>query len=216
MKNSHEIGFLFDLDGVLIDSESEYTGIWTEINDCFPTGINNFALAIKGQTLPEILGKYFSPEIHDEVVTMLYEKEQKMRYEYLPGARELLEEIKNEGYGCILVTSSNEMKMKHLREERPELPSYFKDMVTADKVNHSKPDPEGYILGAKMLNLTSADCVVFEDSLQGVMAGKRSGAFVIGLSTTLDAETLRPHCDMIIKDLSETNLKMIINTLKDE
>ena len=64
--NNDNIGFLFDLDGVLIDSESEYTQIWEEIDRHFPTGIENFAIRIKGQTLPEILNANFSPETHSK------------------------------------------------------------------------------------------------------------------------------------------------------
>ena len=56
MKDQEDkIGFLFDLDGVLIDSETEYTRIWTEIEQRFPTGIADFAIKIKGQTLLQLL-----------------------------------------------------------------------------------------------------------------------------------------------------------------
>ena len=208
-----KIGFLFDLDGVLIDSETEYTRIWTEIDNAFPTGIENFALKIKGQTLPEILERNFPAEDHEGVVRLLNEKEQKMRYEWLPGAREMLQAIRNLGYECVLVTSSNELKMKHLREERPELPGFFKDIVTADRISHSKPDPEGYLLGASMLGVKPSRCVVFEDSLQGVKAGKASGALVVGLTTTLKKETIEPFSDIIVKNLKEINLEELINEL---
>ena len=54
-----KVGFLFDLDGVLIDSEKEYTSIWTEIDRQFPSGYENLALRIKGMTLTEIIDTYF-------------------------------------------------------------------------------------------------------------------------------------------------------------
>lgn len=123
--NSETIGFLFDLDGVLIDSEREYTRIWSEIDRKYPTGIENFAIKIKGQTLPEILNKHYPPELHQAVTDELNRMEQQMRYEWLPGARELLENIRSRGFKAVLVTSSNDIKMQHLREERPELEGYF-------------------------------------------------------------------------------------------
>ena len=212
---SNEIGFLFDLDGVLIDSESEYTRIWTEIDRHFPSGVDNFPIVIKGQTLPEILNTHYPVELHDSVVEMLNAKEQQMRYEYLPGAFELLSRLNEEGYGCVLVTSSNEMKMNHLREERPELEHFFADIVTADKITHSKPHPEGYLLGASMLGVPAAKCVVFEDSRQGVRAGNAAGAFVIGLTTTLPAETLKPYCNRIVGTLADIDLNELAEILKE-
>ena len=63
---------LFDLDGVLIDSETIYTEIWSRIERAHPTGIDNFALKIKGSTLQRILDKYFpEPDIRADVVRML-------------------------------------------------------------------------------------------------------------------------------------------------
>lgn len=209
-----KIGFLFDLDGVLIDSESEYTRIWNEIDRRFPTGFENFAIKIKGQTLPEILSTYFDPKDHDAVTDMLNEMEQQMRYNWLPGAKEFLEKIKRRGYGAILVTSSNDMKMRHLREERPELEGYFADVVTADRISRSKPDPEGYLLGAKLLGAKPERCAVFEDSAQGVRAGKAAGAFVTGLTTTLPMENLKPCCDLITGTLTDVSLDEIIQTLQ--
>lgn len=207
------IGFLFDLDGVLIDSEREYTRIWTEIDGKFPTGIKDFALQIKGQTLPEILNKYFPEKDHPAVTDMLNRMEQQMKYPWLPGAKELLESINRNGYKAVLVTSSNDMKMRHLREERPELEGYFFDIVTADKISKSKPDPEGYLLGARMLGIEPEHCVVFEDSAQGVHAGHDAGAYVIGLTTTLPEEKLRKYCNRIVTTLADVSLDNLIANL---
>lgn len=212
--NTERIGFLFDLDGVLIDSESEYTRIWQEIDRRYPTGIENFAIKIKGQTLPEILGKNYPPELHEAVTDALNSMEQVMRYEMLPGAAEMLSELRRRGLGAVLVTSSNDMKMRHLREEQPELESYFTDIVTADRITRSKPDPEGYKLGARLLGARPSRCVVFEDSAQGVRAGRAAGAYVVGLTTTLPASILEPFADMLVGTLADVDLDALIQLLK--
>ena len=62
--------------------------------------------------------------------------------------------------------------MAHLKEELPELRDMFDFVVTADLITKSKPDPEGYLLGAKKIDKDIRNCVVFEDSAQGVKAGK--------------------------------------------
>lgn len=212
--NNDNIGFLFDLDGVLIDSESEYTRIWQEIDRSYPTRVENFAIRIKGQTLPEILDRYFNPDTHTDVVAMLNSMEQRMRYEMLPGALEMLEDLRRRGIGCVLVTSSNNVKMRHLREEQPDLESYFKDIVTADRISRSKPDPEGYLLGADILGADPRRCVVFEDSAQGVRAGHDAGAYVVGLTTTLPESQIAEFCDRTVATLAETDTDSIIEILK--
>lgn len=206
-------GFLFDLDGVLIDSEKEYTRIWQRIGERFPTGFVDFAIRIKGQTLPEILGTYYPPELHGEVTDMLNEMEQRMHYDYLPGARETLEILNSMGLGCALVTSSNEVKMRHLREELPELEGYFGAIVTADKISRSKPDPEGYLLGARLLGADPCHCAVFEDSAQGARAGRAAGAYVVGLTTTLPESDIRAHCDRIAATLADIDINEIVEIL---
>lgn len=209
------IGFLFDLDGVLIDSETEYTRIWNEIDRRFPTGVKDFAIIIKGQTLPEILETYFPAEIQEEVVGMLNDMEQKMHYAMLPGASEMLGELKRRGLPCALVTSSNNVKMRHLREEQPKLEGYFDFIVTADLITKSKPDPEGYLLAAEKLGVNPRRCVVFEDSAQGVRAGKGAGAFVTGLTTTLPAEKLSPYTDRLARTLADVSLDELIDILEN-
>lgn len=224
MANDEKIGFLFDLDGVLIDSETEYTRIWTAITREFystPEGefpdddqSRDVALRIKGQTLTHILEEYFpDPDVQREVTAMLDMLEQRMRYNWLPGAKELLEQIAQAGYEAVLVTSSNEMKMKHLREERPDLEGYFRAIVSADMIKHSKPDPEGYELGASLICASPARCAVFEDSVQGVAAGYRAGAYVIGVSGTVDAERLKDNSDIIVSSLTEINIDELISIL---
>lgn len=225
MANDGKIGFLFDLDGVLIDSETEYTRIWTAIAREFyrtPEGeipdddhARDVALRIKGQTLAHILEDNFpDPAVRTEVTEMLDMLEQRMRYCWLPGAREFLEQITHSDFDAVLVTSSNSVKMKHLREELPELESYFKAMVCAESIKHSKPDPEGYLLGANLIGANPARCAVFEDSVQGVTAGRRAGAFVTGVAGTVGAERLEEYSDMIVSSLTEINLDELIKNLR--
>lgn len=208
------IGFLFDLDGVLIDSESEYSRIWTILNKEFPTGIESFDKVIKGCTLDKILNDYFpGEELQARLSARLHQLEGQMKYEYLPGAKEFLDELSRRNLKKALVTSSDNSKMQHLNEELPDIIGYFDFLVTAEKVTESKPSPQGYLLAAKEIGKHPRNCVVFEDSLQGVMAGRNSGAFVVGIYGTLPAETLVPYSDIIVGDLSEINLDQLIETL---
>lgn len=211
MEMENKYGFLFDLDGVLIDSEKEYSRIWATVNSEYPTGIADLEVKIKGCTLDKILEDYYPDKsVRNAVVARLYELEGKMHYEYLPGAYELLSALRAGNYSAAMVTSSNDDKMRHLDEELPDIRNFFKTIVTADQIKKSKPDPEGYLKGAKLLDRDIENCVVFEDSLQGVKAGHCAGAFVVGVAGTLPREVLLPYSDIVVNNLSEINLNDLI------
>lgn len=215
-KQEQEIGFLFDLDGVLIDSEKEYSKIWAQINREFPSGVENLEQVIKGCTLTKILNdNYESEEVRNRVANRLHELENRMKYEYLPHAREFLMELKSRGIPCALVTSSDNKKMDHLREEIGEIFGFFDFIVTGDLVKTSKPSPEGYILAAKKLNKNPRKCVVFEDSLQGVTAGENADSYVVGIAGTLPAEKLKPHSNIVINNFNELDLDNLIQEINN-
>lgn len=195
-------GFLFDLDGVIIDSERKYTEIWKEVDKSFPTGVNDFYLKIKGMTLEAILENYYpDSDIRQKVTDMLYDLEGKIIYEYCEGAEEFLDILNSKGIATALVTSSNGLKMKRLWEHLPNLKSKFKVIIDGDMVVNSKPDPEGYIRAADLLKLPIEDCAVVEDSVQGVKAGRAAGAFVIGVPGTLPASDLENFSDLMAMNL---------------
>lgn len=209
------IGFLFDLDGVLIDSEEQYTRIWEEIEECFPTGVENFARVIKGTTLDNILSTYYpDSDTQKEVRKLLAEKEETMTYGYTPGAAELLQNLSDRGEKAVLVTSSNRDKMNILRRQIPEMENRFIAIVTGDKVTRSKPHPEGYLLGAGITGAHPRNCVVFEDSMQGVKAGQSAGCYVIGVAGTYPAERLAEYSDTIVDNLLQIDIDNLIKLLK--
>ena len=207
MEKKNNIGCLFDLDGVLIDSERMYTKIWEAIEQQWPTGIENFAYKIKGTTLEDILDHYFPDEnVKAQVVKELYRLEGLMIYAPMPGAIELLDELKRQNIPVALVTSSNDLKMQHLWSDMPELKDKFDVIITGDEVAHSKPDPEGYLTAARRIGIAPKYCAVFEDSLQGVKAGKAAGAFVVGVAGTLKAEDIAPYSDMVVNGVAGVNV----------
>ncbi len=209
-------GFLFDLDGVLIDSENAYSEIWTRIEREYPTGIEDFARKIKGTTLEKILSdNYPDASTRAKVEARLYELEGQMKYTPLPGAVELLSTLNRRGIPAVIVTSSNDKKMQHLWSDLPDFRQYFRKIVDGDMVTHSKPDPEGYLLGASLIDRKPEHCVVFEDSLQGVKAGHNSGAYVVGVAGTLRAETIAPYCDVVVDTLEGFDVEGLVKILEN-
>lgn len=194
-------GVLFDLDGVLVDSEGEYTKFWGGMGRRYDVGGETFASDIKGTTLTEIL-KAFPESEREGIVSELHEFEKNMTYPWIAGAEAFVKSLAAAGIPFAIVTSSDEVKMNYLFKAHPELKEMVSALVTAGLVTNSKPDPEGYLKGASMIGVPIEDCFVFEDSMQGLEAGRRSGATVIGLATTNSRERINGKACKIIDDFA--------------
>ena len=201
MKQKERIA-LFDLDGVLLDTEKQYTIFWNSVAEKFFYPPNkSFATDIKGQTLDTIYKTYFPDEkVRQKIEEGLLTLEQEMAYPFIPGAEELLADFKRHGVKMALVTSSGEDKMKQVYRIHPEFKDYFNTVITAKDVSRSKPAPDCYLQGASFFSVPVSQCVVFEDSLNGLCAGRKAGMFVVGLTTTLSYEIVARQADLIIPD----------------
>lgn len=213
IKTDNRCAALFDLDGVLIDSETVYTRFWSEMGRKFRPDVPTLAIDIKGTTLTHILGTYFKPDTHAYIKERLDELERTMPFDLKPGVRDLLASLNERNVPAVMVTSSNEQKMTSLWTRQPELRGFFKGIVTADMIHHSKPDPEGYLSGAAIAGVPPRNCVVFEDSEQGVMAGQRAGAYVVGVAGTLPAAVIAPYSDRVVDTLQNFDVDALIDTL---
>ncbi len=203
-------GALFDLDGVLVDSESLYTRFWSEMEERFPTGDPNYAINIKGMTLTKILGNY--PEDQRQaVVKAIHDFEETMVYPVMPGVYDFLAMLRKSGASTAIVTSSDSVKMSYLFDQHPDFRELFDVIIDGSMVKKSKPDPEGYLTAAAALGFDAADCIVFEDSIQGLEAGRASGARVVGLATTFPRQRIKPLADIVIDSFEGLQISDIID-----
>lgn len=195
---------LFDLDGVLIDSETLYTRFWENVGKVHKLPSPTFAYDIKGTTLDDILTTYFpEPEVRQSVDRLLHKFENEIVYPVFPGALEFVDSLRGRGLKTVIVTSSDNKKMDFLFAQHPDFASHFDAIVTAADVTHSKPHPEPYLVGAAKAGADAKECLVFEDSFQGLESGRRAGCRVIGLSTTNSAEAIEGKADMVVGSLGE-------------
>ena len=202
---------LFDFDGVIADTESQYTTFWNRMGMEY-LGLENFGHTIKGQTLVQIFGKYFDgmTREQEEIVPQLNAFEEQMTYEYIPGAYEFMQELKAAGIPSAIVTSSNDVKMANAYKAHPELRQLVDMVLTSEHFSKSKPDPECFLKGMEILGGAPEDTYVFEDSLHGINAGRASGAHVIGLATTNPRETIEPLCETVIDNFIGFSLNCIV------
>jgi len=173
-------------------------------------------MKIKGQSMKRIRFMYFSdcPEIGDKIVDDIMSYEEKLSYYYINGAEEFIKEASQKNVNIAVVTSSNDMKMNNVYAAHPELKDYFHYFITANQITKSKPNPECFLLGMKMFNAIPSRTIIFEDSIYGLTAARKSGAFVVGLATTYTKEEIEPLSDLVINDFTNTSVEEIISIAK--
>lgn len=197
----NNIAYLFDLDGVVIDTEKEYTRIWTEIGNKYIPNVKNFAQQIKGNHIKNIYENYLSHISIDEwedIVEYIRDLGKKMNYNYVEGAKEFLQELKSRNHLTALVTSSDNNKLDILFSKLPEIKTFFNVIVSSDDDVMGKPYPDPYLLAAKKLNIEPEKCIVFEDAIAGIESGIAANMYVIALSTTHPVEQLRKYTPKVI------------------
>lgn len=196
---------LFDLDGVLVDTESQYTDFWIRVGKVYYPDDPDFAVRIKGQALENIFSQYFpdSPDVQKQLREDLSAFEARMNYTFMPGAGAFVRALRREGVRTAVVTSSDRWKMAQLLKQHPGFDDLFDRLFTAEDAERSKPAPDCYLNAMSFFGTAPEACVVFEDSLNGLKAARASGAAVVGLSTTLPQETVAQYSDYVMADFTD-------------
>lgn len=180
MNYSHKKAVIFDMDGVIIDSEpfwreaqistlAQYGAVAT-IEDCIKytmgkrvdalaqTWVDLFHLNVDGKTLESQIVEKLSQLIRADG-------------QALPGVYELLKTLKQKGYKIALATSStNDLIATVLG--KLEIRAYFDEVCSADDEEYGKPHPAVYLKAAKKIGMPAKDCLVIEDSATGMIAAK--------------------------------------------
>ena len=211
MNKRERLSVLFDFDGVVMDTESQYSVFWHRIGVEYLQH-DNLEQIIKGQTLTTIFNTYFT-ELEDQWETIdeqLKFFEQHMKYEYIDGFEDFLHDLKAHDVMTAVVTSSDEGKMAAVYAAHPEIPQLFDRIFTAEMFSKPKPDPDCYLLGMRTFGTDAAHTFVFEDSFNGLKSGLASGATVVGLATTNKAEYIAPLCHHVLHDYKDFSFDKMI------
>ncbi len=193
---------LFDLDGVVFDTEPLYTLFWRSLDKRLRPNIDNFEHIIKGQTLVQIYDKYFAGEEkkQEEITAFVNEYEQNMSFNYITGFEDFVKDVRSKGIKTAVVTSSNLEKMQNVYNKHPEFKGYFDEILTSEDFEESKPSPDCYLKAAARFGVSPKECIVFEDSFNGLRSGIASGARVIGLATTNSMAEIESYTKEIISN----------------
>jgi sugar-phosphatase len=200
-------GVLFDMDGVLVDSTAAVARVWSlwaRKHGLDPETVVKIAHGRPSiSTIRELLPKS-DREAEDREVERL-EIEDVEGIVALPGAAELLRAIPPNKY-AIVTSATRALAKLRLRAAGLAVPA---NLVTARDVPRGKPNPDPYLMGAKILGVAPAECVVIEDAPSGVRAGKAAGARVVALRTTAsDSELHEAGADCIVNDCGELSMNL--------
>lgn len=197
---------LFDLDGVILDTEGSYTAFWDDYGSRHFSE-KDFGLKIKGQTLVKILADYFPDENERKSITdAINDFERNMSYPFVPGVENYIKSLKSNGIRTAVVTSSNLLKMENVYRCHPGFREMFDMILTSEDFSESKPSPYCYLKAMRLFGAGPEDCVVFEDSLAGLQSARASGAFVTALTTTNPEEVVRNYADLVIRDFNDSGI----------
>ena len=208
-------GFAFDLDGVIADTARFHGQAWHQLADKVGTEWTpELADSLKGVSRMDSLelilkaGGHENDYTQEEKEALATEKndnyiklvETLTPADILPGMKNLLDELKENGYHIVLASASKNAPkvLKYLQ-----ITDYFEGIVDPAKLSHGKPDPEIYSEAAKLMNLPANQVAGLEDAQAGVESINRAGEVSIGFGASLKDAAVK------FDDTSEVSLAAI-------
>jgi beta-phosphoglucomutase family hydrolase len=204
----HIQAVIFDMDGVLVDSE--FLHIKAEKKTFSPYGIelskeeiNTYmGMGVK-MMLKSLIQKYSLPltrealfRIHEKNLSEIFQEELKM----MPGVMEIISYLKDRKIKLALASSSS-LYLINLILQKMHLKSVFDVVLSGEEVANGKPFPDIFIKTAELLNVQPDRCVVIEDSKNGVTAAKNAGMLCIGFKSPNSKDQNISRSDYIVDDL---------------
>ena len=207
---------IFDMDGVLVDSNPFHVQKWIEFlhERGIPYNAEDLPKQVLGSRNDTAFRRFFGRDLREGEIEKLSEDlEARFRAAFRPhaqpllGLKTLMDECRAEGIP-LAVASSAMTKNVDFVVDTLKLRSYFASIVTGDDVSRPKPDPEIYIKAAERLRLSPAKCVAFEDSFVGIQSAKRASMKCVAIASTFPAEDLRrqTQADLVVKNFEELSL----------
>jgi mannitol-1-/sugar-/sorbitol-6-phosphatase len=195
---------LFDMDGTLVDSTGSVVRSWETVAAEYAIPEDLYALVPRhGRPSVEILADLLPRDLVAPAAERLDELEQTDIADVvlLPGAGALLAAAPP-GRWAVVTSAGRPLAGVRLAAAGVEPPR----IVTIDDVSRGKPDPEPFLLGAKLLGVQPENCLVFEDAPAGLTAARAAGASTIAVTTTHTADQL--EADLVVPDLTGIRIEL--------
>ncbi len=207
--------FIFDMDGVLLDTESLCKKCWRlAASERGLKDVDSVYYKCVGQasqdtlrTLQDFFEKqdrtFVAAEWYEYAKSFFRKTEEEQGLEKMKGAEECLKRLSAKGYVLALASSTRRTSVER-QLTRAGLIKYFKTLTCGDSVKHSKPDPEIYTNACASIALLPRYCVAVEDSPNGVISAYKAGLSVIMVPDQIQpAEEIKKMCTAVLKSLDE-------------
>ena len=213
-----QIGFIFDWDGVVVDSSNLHEKSWSilakEINLSLPDAHFKKGFGKRNSVIiPEILGwsqeKAKIEQWGKRKEEIYRELGEKSGIQIIDGIHDFLKEMKLNNISAVIGTSTDRENIE-LAFGQLGIENFFLDAICAEDVSQGKPHPEVFLKGADLLGLPPEQCVVFEDSLHGIEAATRGGMKAVAITTSQPASLLQEAgADLIV----DSPIELTVNSL---
>ena len=200
---------VFDMDGLMIDSEKIYWAVGRQIAQEFGKTVSDRTLGRMMGRSPldsvaiyaQDLGLTQSPRELLEMREARVQRRLEQGVDPMPGLMQALDQLKPH-YKLAIATSAKMYLVKIVLSQL-KLASYFDAVQTSDEIVHGKPDPEIYLRVIQKLGVMPAETVVLEDSSNGALAGKRAGGYVIAVPSQYTRDQDFSFADYVAGDLRD-------------
>ena len=203
-------GAIFDMDGLLFDTERMYRDSWKQSAQQFGLVHNpDFPRAVCGSSgahMREIILQYY-PQVDAKAFAddciLRVERELETHVPEKTGVRDILQYFKQHGVRVAVASSSKRATVLH-NLKQADILSYFDAVVSGDQVTHGKPAPDIFLLTAQQIGCEPENCYVFEDGTNGIRAGAAAGCTTIMIpDLTPPNAQLEQLCAGIYQSLSD-------------
>ncbi|MGH4117231.1 HAD family hydrolase [Clostridium sp.] len=206
---------IFDMDGVIIDSEPIHMKLENETYKKLGIDVTgNEHLSFVGSTShymwKTLRNKYKLSQTLEELI----EYDRNIYFKYLnsdeceiiliEGVKELIEDLHENGVK-LAIASSSPLNVIEAIVKKFQIEEYFEVFVTGDYVKKSKPEPDIFIFAAEKLRVSPENCVVIEDSHNGVLAAKKAGMKCVGINSDVEGRQDISMADLVINSFKELN-----------
>ncbi len=205
---------LFDMDGVIVNTEpvgyKANQEMYKALGITVPDSVyNTFVGNSDKNIVAKLKDLYDIPLTHEELLEKQYEYYFKAfdtsdEVHLLPGVKDLIIDLHANGIKLILASSATHKKIEKVFT-RFGLHPYFDAKLSGEDFEFSKPNPAIYIEAALKSGFTREECIVIEDSNNGIKAAKAAGIYCIGYESGLSIPQDTSEADMVITDFSQLN-----------
>ncbi len=220
-----EYGFIFDMDGVVIDSNPYHKIAWEKFLNGQGVSFDDqlFDNVLSGRTGPTSLRMLFGDDLSQENLD-LYLDEVDSNYQNIlrqsddikpiAGVHAFLDKISGNGMRLALATSAPELNIE-LGLQKLKLENTFEHIVGKVDVSHGKPHPEVYLRSLELLGMAAENCVVFEDSKAGIQSARSAGIQVVGIASGHSKEELLEEgVSLAVDDFTGLELEQILTLIR--